>query len=332
MKHQKLQWLLAIALLSGCATQQYPVQHKKKFPTYPHENSVRIFQEDTGPKEYYVDVLEINQISPRGDLKEAYTRLEMSGQSHGVDAVIIENTEDIDWTESDFGLMDLIASVAFDMDIDVEYEHFEATKIQAKGIKYVKNIDYLNQLVKSKEIQLINHEEAETECKIEYSIHGVPVEIEGNMYMYRKLEEFSIERLVFEENANWNYLWRNDSTLVRRAASQKVISTFQAGLPVEILYKNFDKYESKTQLSAIYSYHGQLQKIFTRQRKNLIMIQEFEYDDLGRITRQLIELPQQKKNYQVKYEYFRNDELKTLVPVIDGEIITEVPRKIDQDL
>ena len=146
MKHLIPQLIIVILFSYGCAFEQYPVQQTKGFPTFPHQEKVAIHQSRTEIKEPFIEVMELRQIGPIGDSVANYSKLVTTAQEHGLDAVVILNSEDINWTESNVGLFEFIMAVGAGEEIDFDYDYFEGNSITASGLKYARNINYLDQL------------------------------------------------------------------------------------------------------------------------------------------------------------------------------------------
>ncbi len=326
MKHFKILLFLATAQLMGCTYYRYPEKTTRYFPAFPHFSEVQVVEKDSMPVEPYVELADLKQIESE---ENKYALLKEKAIAIGADALLIQGKEDIEWTESDYGLVDLIADLAFDGDFEATYYHYEADVIVAKGIKYVKNINYLDQLVKQKEIvQLQPVYTGDPICIISYHPLGYPSNIDGDLFPYSILEEFSLDRLILEENSSWSYRWKNDSTLIRKMPNQRVEVTFHEKQPVEVMYKKtVGDHMEKYLISSIFSYEGQIEHVYSRAKKGgFEMLQHFEYDQKNRISRQIVKLPDRKLKYEVKYQYFSNDDLDSLVTIHDGELITEIPQ------
>lgn len=190
-------FFLLIILFSGCYSSyiynEYAVLLEEKpmftdIPMKPQDHPIKVFfQGEKFPNEPYIKV-DIFESSGSGDTKSLIEDLQFKGQLRGVDAIMILTNETI--SES-----------------DGEYV-YNYKKISALGIKYIKNIDYLDECIRRISVIALDEKmnKYDTAAIISTDWRGQLEKLEwGEIAYWNFLFKFSEQHLVYEQKGNWKY-------------------------------------------------------------------------------------------------------------------------------
>ncbi|MFK7776335.1 MAG: hypothetical protein AB8F94_29705 [Saprospiraceae bacterium] len=184
-----------------------------QFTSIPIKRSVEkvkvIFPGEKVPEEPYIKVDVIDAFgNAQTSTQYLISRLQNQAKAIGVDAIIIISKDNISEIFQD------------------EYcEDYTVTtqKISALGIKFIKNIDYLEECIKGGTILIWdeNKNELVEKSKFKSDWKGNLVQLEsGDKFYYDFLYNFSLQHLAYEQTTSWTYKVSNPSPsekIIRRS-------------------------------------------------------------------------------------------------------------------
>ncbi|WKN46233.1 hypothetical protein [Tunicatimonas pelagia] len=190
-------WFLLSTVLTSCTVGYFPDRNSQNmlvdFPLLPHSEEIGTYLPgDSLPAEAYirVGVLEV-----RGGefttYNELIRRMQRRAQEQGVDAIqILDKQHYID--ECD-GCWDEVTTI-----------------LSAVGLKFTKNLDYLSEYLKAKEIYALHDNDSSKQAgnwntKVWFDFDRTPTGIEGQKDYATFIERYSLDYLLYEENRRWRY-------------------------------------------------------------------------------------------------------------------------------
>ena len=286
MKNLFLLFSLSI-LLSGCfsAYPQYFSEYsgntdKKLFTNIPIKPSGKkveiIFPGEAPPTEPYIKV-DVIEVQGGGTTKQLIEDLQYNAQIRGIDALMILSNNNI--TEYD------------------EFNTYTSQKIAALGIKYIKNIDYLDECAHHLNVIKLNSKtnKYDTVAIIKTGWDGRLIEIEkGKEIYWHFLFDFSLEHLAYEKNSKWKF---RTISKTRTSINTERIYTLKT-LPYPV-FKTIKLYEKDGQIESL--------KIIENPRHRYSADIKFTYDEDGYLTSQFIDSPFLGK-FRQDFIYGKNDE------------------------
>lgn len=283
------------AVLAGCTVGYPPIYYDQdllvEFPLLPHTSEVPVyFPQDTLPNKEYVRV---GVLETRGgeftSYNELIRRLQFQAQERGVDAIQL-----------------------LDKQIEAT-EYYEVSTLSGIGIKYLDNLGYLRDFIRSQEIYPLNNYSSSSgssqwATKIWFDFTGGVQRIEGNREYADFVRKYSLDFLLYEQNRRWRYAPDEYGQVRLRAR------THATGMP---------------DLRVWFTYE-------VRNRPNLVRIREypsreestirFAYDTEGKILKKRITLPDGEVIEQIlvydtsgkllKSEYYKATPNQQLVPYL----------------
>lgn len=326
--------LFALCIFCSCesyrAYQPAPTVAYQQFPTFPHEDRVEIIFPGDQITEPY---LQMQVIETRGDESDSYQelldRLIRSAQWYGYDAIRpLENTTGTR-LESDETILEVVSEIVSGQEIPDNYYTVNTQKLTALGIKYIKNIDYLDRFIKAKNIYLHENGNKEKVGSINYQINGQEESRSGDPAYIDAIIRFSMDHLHHSESNLWRYKYLTaeygTKKLYRKLyypnsnqeKKKVVIHLNSQGRPFQIDLTEYTYHITKSRDKekyniAIYYKEGtdQPQTKLIRQKEKLIFKEVFAYGTDGKLRRKLIYKGHSETPYiSVVYEYYSNDEL-----------------------
>lgn len=252
--------IIAMLLLSGCTIGYQPYYGPSNmlvdFPLPPHDHEVPIyFPVDTLPDEEYI---RIGVLEARGAAFTPYNELiyylQEQGRYYGVDAIQIIDKQ------------------------TNETEYYSSAVLAGLGLKSLKNLDYLEQYVKSKEVYLLEDDYSPSGpwvAKLWTGFDGRVQRVDGNPMYSEIVEKHSLDYLLYEKDHHWRYANDPQGNIRMRVRSIQAVPQ----LRVWFTYK----YQGFPSTARIRDYPTKAETLI-----------EFEYDGYGHIVEKMIYLPNDK--------------------------------------
>ncbi len=326
--------LFALCIFCSCesyrAYQPAPTLAYQQFPTFPHEDRVEIIFPGDQITEPY---LKMQVIETRGNEADSYqdllNQLIRSAQWYGYDAIRpLENTTGTR-LESDETFLEVLSEVVSGQEIPDNYYTVNTQKLTALGIKYIKNIDYLDRFIKTKHIYLHQNGNKEKVGSITYQIDGAEESRTGNQKYLDEIVRFSIDHLHHAKSGLWKYKTLpgdyGNLKVYRKLyypnfiqEKKKVVLHLNSqGRPFQIDLTEYTYHITKSRAQekyniAIYYKEGsdQPKTKIIKQKEKLIFREVFAYSTEDKLKRRLIYKENSETPYlSVVYEYYSNDEL-----------------------
>jgi len=296
MKNLSFVFVLTI-LFSGCYN-YYTSTFKNykdgvqtsQFTSIPIKRTVEkvkvIFPGEKIPDEPYIKVDVMDAFGNAGtSTQRLITNLQNQASDKGIDAIVIISKDNISEILQD------------------EYcENYTVTtqKLSALGIKYIKNIDYLDECIKGGTILTKDGENDWVEkSKFETDWKGNLVALEsGDEFYYNFLYNFSLQHLAYERNSDWVFMVNSPSKaeqIIKRAKRDKV-GKFEYSKEVKLtkVYGNIVFANVQSHYNKIYS--GKI---------------NWRYDAQKRLVRKEIQSRTLGK-FEQKFNYHENGSLATI--------------------
>ena len=252
--------LLSVFLLSGCTIgyQLYdgPSTMLVDFPLPPHDHEVPIyFPVDTLPDEEYI---RIGVLEAWGYAYTSYNELihhlQEEGRHYGVDAIQIIDKQ------------------------TTETEYSSSTVLAGLGLKSLKNMDYLDQYVKAKEVYLLKDDYSPSGpwvAKLWTGFDGQVQRVDGNPMYSEIIEKYSLNYLLYQRDNQWRYANDPQGNVRMR------VRTAPAGPQLRVWFTY--KYPGFPSTARIRDYPTKTETLI-----------QFEYNGHGQIIEKMIYLPNDK--------------------------------------
>ncbi|MEM9673765.1 MAG: hypothetical protein ACFB15_29370 [Cyclobacteriaceae bacterium] len=301
-------------VLTGCYVGYTPSYYDQDmlvdFPLLPHTAEVSVyFPQDTLPDEEYirVGVLEV-----RGDEFTSYNtlirKLQVQAQKRGVDAIQLMGKQTY---------------------LEEGYEEsYVLSELSGIGIKYVKNIDYLSEFIKSQEIYFSGRgynpsDSGRWVAKIWLDFNRQVTQMEGEKNYLQFVRKHSLDYLLYSNSEKWRY------TLDEHQQINKRTRVGSAGVQLRVWFSyqvkdlpNFVRireYPSRKETSIWFAYDAEgriLKKRITLPDGEMID-QILVYDAIGRHTKSeyyWVQANDQLSPYLlVKHQFYSPDDIPQLV-------------------
>ncbi len=287
MKNLSLLFMVSI-LFSSCYNYYSPLFKNYKdgvqlsqFTSIPIKPSVEkvkvIFPGEKIPDEAYIKVDVIDAFGrAQTSTQNMITRLQDQAMTKGMDAIIIISKDNI-------------SEVFQDEDCD-DYT-VTTQKLSALGIKFVKNITYLDQCIKSGSIILWdeNKNDFVEKSKFKADWKGNLLGVEsGDKFYYNFLYNFSLQHLAYERNSNWTFLVNSSSPAEKIIRRSKRDPSRRQPFAKEVKLKEV---YGKVMFAEVKSYYNQLfsGKInFQYDKENRIIKKKIRSKTLGEFQQNFI--------------------------------------------
>ncbi len=265
-------------------------------PTKAHSNPVDVYYLGEEITEPYVKIKSIASVVESSYAGPVLRRLKKRAQLIGVDALIVMHTSTFTETSSDYCEVDDV----------VETTSTTYTRVTTVGIKYVKNINGLeNQLSKitidkydTVAEKFVNDVEV-----VHFNPNGTFLQVPKKTGPYEaSIRPFSFEYLLKERNRNWR--WRRKELYV----DGKLISFVAARY--KYYYVSGGRYRDITVNLSYDSNYEQITGLEVNGSKNFRM--SWEKDDKGKVERKTISF-ESGAQYEQQFWYDEQGKILTLV-------------------
>jgi len=310
--------LLFFLIYSSCYSpylfSDYP-EHLEKplfisIPMKAHENKVKVyFPGEKLPEDEYIKV-DILEVTGGNRMKALIEALQEKGQKHGVDALIIMGNDTYEETVGEFV--------------------YTNQKVSALGIKFVKNIDYLEDCIKQANIIALDKttNKYETAAIIATDVDGNFLDSKSGEAGYRDfLYNYSLQHLAFDYRRNWQFHEFKDGghtkiTRIRTPLNNpnnhlervKIIKFGEYFKEIKLENKQRKKYSGKISFK-----YDKDKYLIEKKIKSKILghyKQKFFYDDDGKILRiDVFKIEDEKEEFYFKaiFERYQQEELAQLI-------------------
>ena len=337
MKTVNILLLTLIALgMSNCSYKSYPnyrASHLTDIPTHEHSNEVEVYYMDDDIGEEF---LPIQKISSKKTGEDSYNKIildvQRQAQQLGMDAIIIEEQMDGYQTEERGpSALGIILSIILDIESETTYEEVYFQEFMAVGIKYRKNIDYLDRYVYAKTIWQQEENGRHKIASATFNLFGKIMNLEGDSIQWNNYQAYTLEHLVYDNEPPWT--WKNVSSSDQKRWKRKYKLPY-AYLKVEVLFMNATQINhldikkkrthprletiSEERMRVVYQKGSKdIKRTELYREEKLIRSEEYFYDQEGRILQRQVFLFKEKKKILDKtivYEYYRNSDINYFFP------------------
>lgn len=187
---KKISTIISI-IIFACVTFLQAQNSLTYLPTPPHKHEVEIFLKGELPKDDYLrtTVLEVNT-NQSESLNQLIIMLKAKAQGAGADGILL--SDDLAQT---------------------------GRRLVGIGIKYKKNINYVDSLKILKTIKFVSFDKKNPDDFVNFDMSGnikSSSRIEANNLYHNLLEKYDFEFLVNDRSPNWHTEYRNQSNLIDR--------------------------------------------------------------------------------------------------------------------
>lgn len=327
MKNFSLLFMLSI-LFSSCYNYYSPsfknykdgVQesHFTSIPIKPTVERIKvIFPGEKIPEEPYIKVDVIDAFgNAQASTQNLISRLQDQAKIKGMDAIIIISKDNI--------------SEIF-QDEDCEDYTVTTQKLSALGIKFIKNIDYLDECIKGGTILTWdeNKNDLVEKSKFKADWKGNLLGVEsGSKFYYNFLYNFSLQHLAYERNSNWSFMIASSSSaekIIKRAKRDPSLrQPFAKEVKLKKVYQKIIFVDVKSFYNKIYSgkiniqydKNNRITKKDIRSKTLGEFQQKFIYDEQGILS--VIEVFDMKNEtaklyFKVVFENYQQSDLAQLL-------------------
>jgi hypothetical protein len=249
MKTQLLRFALFF-FCASCTVPKFYFQRVNNIPTKSPNFDVAVYmQGEKVPERPYFEIIDI-YMAEKGKLDKntILKKIEFEAIKEGVDAVI----EVEYWNQHEEIVNALTIFVdLFDEDGETTYMNQQFTHIKGVGIKYLENIDYIDELPEFEYVYLLDPETGfpNPYFKIEYTLtgqeHMVYPEVKGAVDIYKKYFQFYSDYHLLHQRDGWTYVKKNGLVTRRMMVNDD-------GLTVK---KCIPKYDLKGKLTSVTIVH-----------------------------------------------------------------------------
>jgi hypothetical protein len=224
---KKIMPVVICFLMTGCMNYYYiqPNYRLSQLPTIATHDVDVVFPAEEIPDKNYIKLGILEVVGSESDSYQLLVEeIKKKAEIQGADAVIIiDKSQDLK-LQSDETVLNAIANV-ISREKDRTDNHY-TTSIQRRlvglGIKYVKNITYLNQFAKNITVSEFNSKSNSYTIRevVELLPNGMPANQLSDSSLYNKdFYKLSTEHLIDEKSANWAYstkVLKNDIKVINR--------------------------------------------------------------------------------------------------------------------
>ena len=254
---------------------------ESQFTSIPIKPSVEkvkvIFPGEKVPEEPYIKVDVIDAFGrAQTSTQQMITRLQDQAKTKGMDAIIIISKDNI--------------SEIF-QDDDCEDYTVTTQKLSALGIKFVKNITYLDECIRGGTILKWNESKndfvEDSKFKADWKGNLLGVESGGEFY-YNFLYNFSLQHLAYERNSSWTFMVHSSTPaekIIKRAKRDPSRrEPYAKEVKLKEVYKRIVFADVKSFYNQIYS--GKVN--FRYDKDNRIIKQDIRSKTLGEFQQKFI--------------------------------------------
>jgi len=310
-----VQSCIILILLTNCYQPLFidPLEENLIIPTPSHALNVRVYwysDSVTAPQNaVLVNNFEF-QTNPYITQTVLADTLKKLSQSFGYDAIFIGQpaTQNISIPNNEFPFLN---------DNDVSnplFENYTSKVYKILAYKYWRNIDYADQLIYQRKTSSSDIKGGANQYLEEkYLPSGELFSKNGNINIANTIQGYSLEYLIFDQDDNWLFKWKNKNTLLRSNEHFKTTTTFSNGLPIEIQVKSLLWNKQKYQISIIYDTRGLVKEKIILKNGDKHGYAKIFYDINGRVIREELNLSQENKKLISYYTYYSSMKLKEIL-------------------
>ena len=305
--------LLCVIFLTGCDYQVYQPTafSSQQIPTYPQTYPAKIYGEadsiENAKSLILVNAFNLD-MHPTRSQKEAADSLKRVSQDLGYDVIKVVKSKLFSWDESTLTAMEVVLSALSGTEIADESITYSTHRYIVKAYKYLDNFKNLDQLPYSRELFRLSDEGIMDPISRQFfKPNGEQLKVTGNTLNLIKLHRFSEDYLLNEEKG-WRYRWVNENKMVRRNQFHRVILHFSGSgltkLPSDVERRDLINPTEKYTISIFYDNDGKVTNKEVLFGGNLYASMRYEFDAIGRISKELIDMHQSGEKFQMLYEYY----------------------------
>ncbi|MEL7145884.1 MAG: hypothetical protein AAFO69_05920 [Bacteroidota bacterium] len=312
--------LISLLLLTGCGYQVYTPSfvESQYVITYPQAYPTKVI----GVNDTLItdgSLVLVNSFDfdthPSTSLKDALDSLQKISQDFGYDVVKIKKAGLHSWDESGVTTVEVLLSALAGTELDEETITYSTNRYRIDAYKSVDNMDYLNTLLYSRELFQLSNEGIMAPLGRQYlQANGKQHKISGSKVNFQRLHAFNEEYLLNEQEG-WQYRWVNENKMIRKNKTNKVIIHFSGNsankLPSDILLQSIYDPSRKYNISLFYDQEGKITHKEVLFDGSAYASLRYEFDAIGRISKELIDIHKTGNTYQVLYEYYDSARLTT---------------------
>ena len=336
MKTNVLLLIFIVLGFSACSIYQpYPAGSKptstlSPIPTMAHKNKVDVFFPGEEVKEEYIkiQVLEITG-NERSSYQSMLDRMITQAQQKGADGIIILRNTRNSKIVSDETAFETFTEAITGEEIPDNYSSEVSQKLYGIGIKYKSKIDYLDKIIKTKKIYLLENGAEELVGTQNYNIKGTLLNQEGVDLYYNLVRNYSLDYLIYDYGPGWTYGPKTSDNFFHRKYKTGIQTIKKVSFyyddkmrigPVKIQnYRYTTNTLSKDREEVQCFYFGdtdrmQSKKITLSDKSE--MVEEFIYDEREKLLgSKIYKLQGTEKTpfLEIRYEFFKNEDLESFL-------------------
>lgn len=310
--------IISSLLLVSCHYRTYDTYsiYKLNLPSYPQAYEAQIFYEDDSvffgqpvveAKSFKVD------LNPYMNVEEVNDTLQVISKDFGYDIIEVDSIQEISWKESDNSFFEYMLAALSGNELETSYSIFTAKRLHIKAYKYLKNITYADQIVRSRKTFLIDEENPKFISEQILLPSGQQQDLKGDEIIFNRINQFSERFFLDLEDEDWQFRWTEKGTLIRVNKQCKVKIKFADSnmgiLPLDISLKEKASPAGKYNISIFYDQNNRIiSKAILNGGKPFASI-AYSYDSKNRIVQEDIYFDLVQKKYEVRYGYYNQESL-----------------------
>lgn len=317
--------LLSTLFLSGCHFYQYDTNsiYRLNLPSYPHTYQAKIFYEDDSVQ-FDQPVVEVKamrvNLNPDFDEEMITDTLQAISREFGYDILAVTSRKEVSWDESDNSLFEYMLAALAGEEVDATYTTFTSKRLDLTGYKYLSNITYADEIVKSRTIYEIGENNQKSYVAEQTLLpSGQQQSLTGDERVFQQIHQFSERYFLLQENEDWQYRWTERGALIRTNKNFKYKISFDTtnarSIPVEIFMKTNEPPINKYNISIFYNSDDQIiSKAVLKDGEPFVSF-EYIYDDKFNLSKEEVYFEQYRQRFEILYDYYDRDSLwKVLSP------------------
>ena len=171
---------------------------------------------------------------------------------------------------------------------------FVTTTLNGLGIRYLKNMDYLGQYVKSQMVYTFNDTTQQYdlyEATAQLDFDGNASSVEGNEELYEQLRQYSLDYMLYEQGPDWLYMKDEHDRITMRVKKRLDYTTLKAWfayvpgtrLIAEVKTKQYPS-RQKERITFTYDDERRLMEKTVEQEGQSLFKEVFAYDERCLLT------------------------------------------------
>ena len=304
---------LCSLLFTACQYEVYDQSalRVQKVPTFPGANPAKFYglDEEVKTEKPLVLVNSFNyDMEPSSSQEDAIERLTPLSQEYGYDIVDLRQAMPFSWEEADYSGAVMILSALAGEDISGDYTTYFTNRFKIDAYKYLDNMDYVDQLTFSRELFQISSDGIMTPIARQFlEPNGKELKVTGKKLSYYKLFKFS-EHYFLNAEEGWKYHWVNTQRLIRKNDRYRIKIDFSGTrenkVPTHAKMYNYLTPEPKYFITIFFDDTGKITGKEVLVDGQSFVSMRYEFDSIGRVQKELIEVPGKNEQYVVLYEYY----------------------------